>query len=396
MALVAQGIDAQAVPLVIRLLDGLDAGTEIRLEGRALPYWGIGYKGEQRSKLTWYPGNPVATQQILGPTDEPTIINGVWKDRFLGNGVGRQLADTFDDIRRAGTSVEVVWGDSANSIAQLSDPGVLTKPIVRRGIIKNFEHRYDRVQDVVWTMEFEWRGRDEPTQSPLTSAGAQSTRESFGEMADSITNLLESIEAATSGPFTLLSGIDQQARQRLNEVSTSLNRTVNFFNGTIRSAQSIADLPREVLERGRSLAKAATASMVLLKDTLLDNFSSVGVIGGRDEGLGLLDQRDGLFDIVNETDTSQKLSNQSEATLAGLIEPDIIDEVDVIPGSDLRDVARKYYGDPDMWTIIANFNGLDTSRVPDKPNGPHADPVRPLRIPRRPEGTLSKLSQGVC
>lgn len=395
MALLQQGIDSQAVPLVIRLLDGPNANTEIKLEGRALPYWGINYKGNQRSKLTWYPGNPVATQQILGPTDEPTVINGIWKDRFLGNGVGRQLADTFDDIRRAGTSVEVSWGDSATAF--VLDTEIVTRnPIVRRGIIKNFEHRYDRVQDVVWTMEFEWRGRDEPTQSPLTSAGAQSSREAYGEMADSLINLLESVEAAVSGPFTLLSGIDQQARQTLDEVTESLNRTVDFFNGTLRSARSIADLPREVLERGRSLAKAASESLTLLKNTLLDNFSSVGVIGGRDEGLGLLDQRDGLFDLLDASDSSQQLSNQTEASLAGLIEPDIIDEVDVVPGSDLRDVARQYYGDPDLWTIIANFNGLDSSRVPDKPNGVHADPVRALRIPRRPEGTLSKLSQGVC
>jgi hypothetical protein len=110
----------------------------------------------------------------------------------------------------------------------------------------------------------------------------------------------------------------------------------------------------------------------------------------------LLDQRDRLFDLLHGGDETAERSQQTSESLAGLVEPDIIGTVDAIPGTDLRDLARQFYGDPDTWTILANFNGLDSSRVPDKPNGPTADRVVTIQIPRRQEGDLAKLSQGVC
>lgn len=395
MPLLEQGIESQAVPLVIRILDGVDAGTEIRLEGRALPYWPIGYRTSQRTKLTYYPGNPVGTQQVLGPIDEATTINGVWKDRFLGNGVAHRLATTFDDICRSGVSVEVVWGDSAAALTGTLENSAA--PIVRRGILKNFEAKYDRVQDVAWTMEFEWRGRDEQTQAPLTSAGTQSSRDSFGAMSNSLTDLLDGLQSLVSGPFTTLTGVQQQTQQTLTEVSESLGRTVAFFNSTARAVATIADLPIDVLQRGRALARAAGDAARVLIPTLLSSDVFTGpAMGNRDEGLGLLDTRDQLFDVLHQADDSQELAAQVEETMAGVIEPEVIAEVAPVPGTDLRDLARQYYGDPDLWTVIANFNGLGTSQVPARPSGPTADANRPIKVPRRTEGSLAKLTQGAC
>jgi hypothetical protein len=48
-----------------------------------MPYTGVAWEGEQHSKLTWYPGNPVATQQVLGPreTNDPDkIVTAMMQD----------------------------------------------------------------------------------------------------------------------------------------------------------------------------------------------------------------------------------------------------------------------------------------------------------------------------
>lgn len=399
MSILSVGVESQATPFVIRLLDGPNSVSpngqpiEIKLEGRALPYRGTTWETEQRSKLTWYAGNPVATQQILGPVDNPTSINGVWKDRFLGNGRAAELVRTFDDVCRAGINVEVTWGDYAdNTLTE-----VFVKPLVRRGIIKRFRHSYDRIQDITWEIEFEWRGRDEPTAPPLTAAGVLSTREGFGQLADSLSQTLDAIEATVSNPFSLLAGFLQSAEQSISEVEDSLQRSIDFFNGTTRAIVAVANLPRDTLERGRSLARAAADAMVTFKGAILDQIQFTGqVIGGRDEGLGLADQRDELFDLLGSLDVSGEIARQTDEAIAGQIEPEVIETVAAVPGSDLRDLARQFYGDPDVWTVIANYNGLDTSRVPDRPDGPSADRIVVINIPRRQEGDLAKLSQGAC
>src|SRR5262245_24990140 len=57
----------------------------VRLIGRALPYRPITFSGTMRHDITWYPGNPEATIQVLGAAEDPTTINGRWSDRWLGS-----------------------------------------------------------------------------------------------------------------------------------------------------------------------------------------------------------------------------------------------------------------------------------------------------------------------
>jgi hypothetical protein len=69
-------------PLFISETNGLKRA--VVLHGRSMPYKGaVLVEDEQRCEITFFPGNPVAYSQILGPQLTRTTFNGVWKDKFL-------------------------------------------------------------------------------------------------------------------------------------------------------------------------------------------------------------------------------------------------------------------------------------------------------------------------
>ena len=383
------GAQNSATPFLIKLLDGPAKGTEIKLEGRALPYRGVSWETEQRTKLTYYGGNPVASQQILGPVDAATTISGIWKDRFLGNGTPQDLVDTFDGLCRAGISVEVVWGDR-------SDGEAIGNPIVRRGVIKRFKHAYDRVQDIAWEMTFEFRGRDTPVQQLVIAAGTQTTREGFAELSNQLTETLDKIEGIAAAPLNLLSGQIDATNTILNQVQASLERSINFFDATTRTLTSFADIPRDILERAQSLSDASLSSIETFFISVFGAETFKGKILGQLSGTGLLDDKNATFDLFDSLDASAELSAQTIDNLNVVAFPPVLAEVRPPAGTDLRDLALQYYGDPDLWPIIANFNGLSSSDVPANPSGPTADATRAIQIPRRTEGVLASLPQGSC
>src|SRR3954466_4299054 len=98
---------------------------KLELRGPGLPLKGAGWEGSQNVKTTWYPGNGIeATQQVLGPKEEPSEWEGEWNRTRLGrtpclftDGAGTPtkvtapsfLIDLMDDIRIRGTKLRVTW-----------------------------------------------------------------------------------------------------------------------------------------------------------------------------------------------------------------------------------------------------------------------------------------------
>ena len=131
----------------------------INLTGGGLPYKGTTFPREQRGKTTYYPGNPVATQTVTGPTRPPTTMTGRWMDFDLGEGGARALDLQIGILCDKGVPVEVRWGGRA--LTNGEDPA-----IVQRGRIAKYEPKYNRAQDIEWSITFEWRGDALPGQSP--------------------------------------------------------------------------------------------------------------------------------------------------------------------------------------------------------------------------------------
>ena len=97
-----------------------------------------------------------------------------------------------------------------------------------------------------------------------------------------------------------------------------------------------------------------------------------------------LDQLDGMgqqYGILDEVNDLAVQMAQQSASLRSQVQPKIIAEERPPAGSDLRDLAVKYYGDAELWALIAEFNDLDTSEVPATPTGPSDIGAPPILVP---------------
>ncbi len=337
----------EAPALQITELEG-DRRT-LTLRGRALPYGGIAggqgieFPRDMRTKLTWYPGNPVATQQILGPEFGPTKVDGMWKTRFLagsndvevsGFAAVQSAADlvrAFEDLHRTGTRIRVQWG-----------------PVVRFGLLKTFVPTWATLYDVKWDATFEWRGERESTpratsapeeQAPVRAAALAWEDGLVARPSGMLVNPLEAFEASAAG-FRISLGI--------------------FFDGS-RAVDGAAGIPIP------EIAKAATASESVRVDTwgveesLVDRPYTIWQTS--DRVVDVLACETWRRDAAYATDRLRAQVQRRAGALRSLASPGAL-AVIVLPGdTTLRQLALTYYGTSDAWQQIADVNGFDGSIV---------------------------------
>lgn len=372
---------SSAEPLVIRALEPPFASRQLMndvpvgqvwLQGRSLPYRPIVFHGRQRVKTTWLPGNPTATQQVMGATEEPTTINGTWKDKFLGNGVARSLANLFTEIRRSGCLLEVSWAG-----------------IVRRGILTDTEFTVDRPQDVAFKLEFTWRGDDAPVAPALVAVGVENPRQGFQEVSTKVQAMLDEVAAFREDALSSLVGLSDSAFSDLDDLVGEAETAVELLETGLDIATQVVEAPAVMAQRAIQVAQRAADVARRTGDFMLDLDALTQV--PHDRALELLAFLNLRFSVCQSSDAAQEQARQSAEAMRGQASPEVLAEVRPPPGTDLRDLALTYYGDPDLWTLIAQYNGLEGSAVPAPPTGASDDPAPPILIPRRLDGALSEL-----
>ena len=377
----------------------------IKLTGGGLPYKGTTFPREQRGKTTYYPGNPVATQTVTGPTRPPTTMTGRWMDFDLGEGGARALDQQIGILCDKGIPVEVRWGGRALSNGD-EDPA-----IVQRGRISKYEPKYNRAQDIEWSITFEWRGDTLQTKPPTFSASIVK-QDSFTSLAD---QLEETLGATKSWIDVAWSGISAGANEMLavqdalDVVQNSIFEATNVVNGAADMLQTAAELPSAIADRVRGMCDlvimtcangraALSAACGLFSGVVAAQTSGQIDLGAAaffgtqaaraklalfptDDPLARLDGQTTQFDLIHTWDAMAAQAAQTAASIAAQQVPDIIAVVRPPAGSDLRDLAIKYYGNSDLWILIADFNDLDSSEVPATPQGPSDLGAPPIYVP---------------
>ena len=352
-----------AEAFTIRELTGSQRSVELR--DRALPYRPIEWPGTQHYRQIWYPGNPVATLQVLGPREGPMELRGTWKDRFIarddagmvvytgfddlqdaiGTTTAEQLATAFARMRIAGNLLEVRWG-----------------PEVRRGILASFAPNYQRVQDIEWTAMFVWerRGtRDAPRAASNEDPGA-SLLERVNALDDAVAAQPARLNESVAGPIRANAG---EARERVFQAI-----------GTIGSIQSV-----------QTLATSQFQQLSTTTDQVIE--SSRAVIQQTQDPLYTeLEPLDEVRFVFAAENWRRLVGYQAALLMAAMIRARRLVAERVVPGTlgvatvrqneTLRHVALRFYANADDWTVIADANGLV-----------HADvaPGTVVIIPRPPQ-----------
>jgi hypothetical protein len=345
------------------------SGRTVIIRNRANPYRGVGWSGEQHSKLTWYPGNPVGTLQVLGPRELPTTLNGTWKSRYLpGNVTLRGFDDipngrtdteglitseglhlVFERLRVSGNYLEVRWG-----------------PNVRRGILKQYEGRFMRAEDVEWSATFEWNAREEGDLAEAPRAAV--VRNPLTDIQGSAAALEM---AASMEPQNLLQAARDPIESGVRSVRTALQRT----NNAVRQIQSTAtDLEARTAQLRSIVGQTVDAARSLRSGAIDLPYSEFSVFNDVPSIFNVELWRREVGASARQT---QVASVDSVRRVETRVQPGIQRVVILNQNETLRDVARREYGNVDGWIVIADANGLTSAVQP---------PGTRLVIPRQPAG----------
>jgi LysM repeat protein len=377
---------------------------EVVLSGRAMPYQGVEFGGEQRRKRTNYPGNPVATHQILGPAEDDTTIGGMWKDRYITNSIAvngdvsqiqtaEQAVHLFHSLRRAGKRVRVQW---------LSE--------VRAGLIASFTPKWIRGHDVEWTVVFEWSAFDDEV-AYRVAAEQPPASEALNRMND-----LEDI-------FTLIPNTAARLEASLVEAIHSVRDRVQKVFGVLRAVETVVNLPatvlgtlkadvdslrNELLEFNHRLAgprsstydaetssriKFGAASSALMQR---GGVGSPAMVGEAPGGFAVRTSANAAGNAVaNELafeawkrSTARAGANllytvqRQVAALESRRQPATTRVHQVKQGETLYAIAADAYGSPDFANFLANANRLQSVLLP---------PGTLVRIPPRPFGSTVSI-----
>lgn len=376
----------------------------LSLVGTALPFKGVTFATEQRIKTRFYPGNPVATQTVTGPIKPPTTITGRWMDLSLGDGAARALVRDIEYLCERAIPVEVRWGGRATSTGE--DPA-----IIRRGLIKKFEPKYNRTIDAEWSLEFDWSG--DPLQSaPPTFAPSIVDSNELVDFSDMLRTNAEETQSWIDAAWSYIAkGTNAMlvVSEALDGVQNAVADVTILVDGASAMLQEAAELPSSVIDRLRGAcdsvvrncmnARAAYDAVCGLWDgqQLPETLSLPGAaedfalaakqavlgLNPTDDPMARLDVQTAQFALFQNWDSTAERAANIAATYAARQVPEVIAILRPPAGSDLRDLAIKYYdGNPDLWIVIADYNGFDSSVVPATPTGPSEWGAPPVYIPR--------------
>jgi len=322
----------------------------ISLRGRSLPQTPLEFTGEQRTATTYYPGNPSATQQILGTTWGSTTVGGVWKYRFIGdpeknvfsyNGfpeleVDRHpaiLVRAFDILRDDGKPVVVTWGEWQ-----------------RKGILKRFSATWKLAQEVEWEAEFEWQNLGDDV---LFAARPEIP----GSDVLTETILLDDILALE--PFFVIPNFNAFIQSRLKDFRGKVGRVFD----ALRFAADQSTTPFNTIQNLATLAAGILADYEVLANKFLEEpYSQASLVDSVLDTLAVTNWQRSSGRGVGEVyfATQRTTDTYTEENAPGAI------QVVITPYAiTLRDLATQFYGDPDSWQLIADVNGFVDSLVPE-------------------------------
>ena len=367
---------------LVEVLEGPHTGLRIPLEGRALPYragagGSVSFGMRQRVKTVWYPGNPVATQLIFGPTLPPTTINGVWRDRYLGEDAAIDLVELFQELCATGVQLRVVW-------SALDYQGVIAGVDFQPG------QPTGGLGDLGWSITFDWGARN--GEGPRRVVGDDVSRTMRDDIARAATSFgqLRQLALDVTGVVTELHGLPSTLSAAVGVTVEDLDAEGATALDTLTQAVSDLGFVDEPPPRALESAGAGLGQALDLQADTLDTFSNLfpGVATTSDDPAVLLalylDRRTVVTLALTALDDAWQALQRVEA----LTRP--AEQVIVRPvvGSDLRDIALLYYGDADLWMRLASANGItEGSRVPDD--------VHEIVVPLVATSALDPLRQGV-
>lgn len=367
-----------ASPFIITELGG--DRRSIRLVGRGLPYRPLPFTTTQRVELTWLPGSPHATSTILGPTEEPTTINGEWKDKYLGASLVTGEAPPFtldggivttardaivimDSFVRFGQLVEVTWLDT-----------------IRHGHISKFEKKWKTAHDVEWSITFDWVSRGDSI-GPVVFL----TEADLVDVANALKEQDAALDKITPPKFGLngnfLSGIQDLQHSIEDGIFSVEDTVINFTDQVLTPVRAT----RGIIATLSGIEGECSNTFAFVEGQVAGEFNGDKPVSEQtfNERLEAAQYRN---ELKQQYKSLQRISVQYRSTLTQQISTSILGTYIAREGDDLRDVSYKFYNTYAEWRRIMVFNDLNAAEL---------EPGQVVLVPRMNPSEASQGAPGI-
>lgn len=374
----------EATPLTL----AEDGGGTLSLRGRALPYKPLAISGKQRAEFNWYPGNPQATVQMLGPEEQTITFRGFWKDKFLQGSNDALLTDTLGNaiLARTGTSptAEVIGSvvELVNIVDNMRRMGRRIKltwdKLIRYGHIIGFTQTWHTTHYCEWELEFAVSSLEEPL-VPASTPNLTNLADASNRAAQWVPGTEAAWQRPKPAVVSPLATIRRQVAAWDNQILSASNQ---FADGASQVAQAIQVGPnaaRTLLTSCTSALAAATQAVGNVADVAMTEAFAIGSVfaagtalvtgetnAQREDSLPFGMQL-GTASYQNGIKRSYLQVRSSSAVLRWQMQQQLQDELKASfvakQNMDLRDVSTQFYGTPDSWRDLLIYNGLTTSQL---------------------------------
>lgn len=324
----------------------------IRLVDRALPYRPFRLTTKQRAEVDWNGGYDQGTVNVMGAMEEPTTINGMWKDMFIADPQGRpwqlngspiltvrEAVQLMEDICRSGQLLQVSWD------VQL-----------RHGILSEFEASWENENDVAYTMKFDWTSRGQAI-VPVVVAGT-----SVSSAAGSFRAGLRDVQLARVPPFPM-------AARLLKLINNGADNITSVISGMLDSAQAYS---AQALQPFAAVQRMITSSQALigiigefvlqLESNVIGAYNNTVAIGDLPETFRLQAVQY-VQEFKRVLRSLRRTAIQTTTDLFPQIQNQVLAIHEAVAGQHLREVSSKFYATPNNWQAIMHYNGLTTPEL---------------------------------
>lgn len=371
------------------------AGRTLELYGPGQPRRGVAFPVVQRVVTDPVNGNADdSIQQTLGPYDDESTWEGFWRTTQLAAkpalfypqgsqksapqkiALADSLAFLVDDIARAGHLLAMSWS-------------VGDRKVERIGRIVRFEPKYDRPDDVAWTIDWQWVGRG-PARQSTTSFRSDQKAALAKSVSLQLGKLTAEIDAAkiVSANTNLPKSANVFSLGALESFLDAPKALMTAFGNVVRQVASRIDDLGKLIEKAEELPVDLATQAVDLATTCVETCSSfeIAVTQKGPEAYVAFDQSSNVASLLeaasyfgsaqDEAHTAMQLATEMREAAkkaarpsAGgeggsqSVTPDLLAVVIAKSTDTFAGLASHFYGNPDLGSAIARANNLPAYQV---------------------------------
>lgn len=331
------GADFPGGFIIEEILSSGQTGELVTLMGNMMPKVPFVFGGKQRIKKEHYAGYSEPTLHVLGSEEDDITIKGTFKDKRYKDpemkNVATEIQQLLDSIRIRGNLVRISMGE-----------------FERYAVISQCQFDLRRLSNLDYSITFAIIGFNAPTNARYL----QKNKEFPFSINRDLIQAAEDFQAENDNiPDSVPRSIGDQIRELTSTIATAVATVTGFVDNILATAEDV----RSSVARAKGLIKYTQGKVNAYKRTVggLDHYDIDHPLTTRYQSAKF------YTGGVAAASTLASVLERLRQRLAALRENTPIGRHLVRQGDTLQKIAIKFYGSPDNWRRIYEYNNLQTT-----------------------------------